>query len=97
MQHRLSYRVVLTKHSRRRWWYRVGRAPGKLGKLLTMLLLEELPCGLPVRRGYARLFLRGDRLDLPHDMWAFVSLPNMRGEWVCLTFRPVRAGERGKR
>ncbi len=88
------YHVVLTNHSRKRWRYRVGRDAGNLGELLTMVLLEQLPAGLPVRRGFARLFLQKDKLDLSHDMWAFISLPNMRGEWIVLTFRPVTPAER---
>lgn len=89
MQKRRKIIVRLGEHAEDRWIKRAGRHPGRLTELIAMLLHERLGTGLDVHHGRAMLQLGAEQLGLPQDLVACIDLPDYRGVWRIVTFKPI--------
>lgn len=85
---RRKIKVILEPHAEERWLERAERPPGNLACLISALLIERLPSGLPVDRGRALLPLDPVLLDLPRPLVACLELPDLYGVWRVVTFKP---------
>lgn len=84
--------VELSEHAKERWIERVGRSPGKLNRLIREILIDQLGAGLIVQQKRVVITLTGKKFRLPFDLMAYLDLPDYRGVWRVITFKPIKGG-----
>lgn len=82
--------VRLGEHAEDRWIERAGRPPGQLIDLIEVLLREHIRVGLQVHRNRALLPLKAEKFNLPINLIACIDLPDARGYWKVVTFKPEK-------
>lgn len=71
----IKHRVKLSNHAGDQWRERTGCSPNNVERLLTALLNEQMPIGLPMRKGQLILKLSAETFGLTQDVMVPLIVP----------------------